>query len=153
MEISYPYLHGWPQKYRSAGMWADRILGARTLFTLNLLFKGILRMTTDSFHTIFSRIFQFTPAKIYIICCSQKLSVLIIKMYINCKAHWIENHRWRTNQHMQIYTELEIFSYENVKAIPWIRIVYIDWYTNLSIYLLTMHIVCTMIFLNITCIN
>jgi len=31
MEINYPYLHGWPQKYRSAGMWADLILGSRTL--------------------------------------------------------------------------------------------------------------------------
>ena len=34
METNYPYLHGWPQKYRSAGMMADRILGARTLFIL-----------------------------------------------------------------------------------------------------------------------
>ena len=34
MEINYPYLHDWPHKYRSAGMWADRILGARTLLKL-----------------------------------------------------------------------------------------------------------------------
>ena len=39
METNYPYLHGWPQKYRSARMWADRILGARTL--LYLRFKKI----------------------------------------------------------------------------------------------------------------
>ena len=37
METDYPYLHGWPQKYRSAGMWANRILGARTLFVIDLL--------------------------------------------------------------------------------------------------------------------
>ena len=29
--MNYPYLYGWPQKYRSARMWADRILGLRTL--------------------------------------------------------------------------------------------------------------------------
>ena len=34
METIYPYLHGWPQKYMSAGMWADRILGSWTLFNL-----------------------------------------------------------------------------------------------------------------------
>ena len=32
METNYPCLHGLLQKYRSAGMWADRILGSRTLF-------------------------------------------------------------------------------------------------------------------------
>ena len=37
-ETNYPYLHGWPQKYSSAEMWADRILGARTLFFLDSLF-------------------------------------------------------------------------------------------------------------------
>jgi len=37
METNYPYLHGWPQKYMSAGMWPDRILGPRTLFFFNFL--------------------------------------------------------------------------------------------------------------------
>ena len=26
METNYPYLHGWPQKYRSAGIWASHFV-------------------------------------------------------------------------------------------------------------------------------
>ena len=35
-EKNYPYLHVWPQKYRSAGMFVYRILGSRTLFLIFL---------------------------------------------------------------------------------------------------------------------
>jgi len=33
-EINYPYLHGWPQKYKSARMWSYWIPRLRTLFYL-----------------------------------------------------------------------------------------------------------------------
>ena len=34
MEINYPYIYGWPQKYKSPGMWAHRIPVSQALLVM-----------------------------------------------------------------------------------------------------------------------
>ena len=53
MEINYPYLHGWPQKYKSARIWAYRIPGLRTLLIFNMNYINI--ESRDPYWGLYSR--------------------------------------------------------------------------------------------------